>query len=37
MQAWLAEEPIARLRNYLVAAGMWAKADEERLLSRLAA
>jgi len=28
-----AEEPIARLRNYLVSAGMWGKADEERLLA----
>jgi pyruvate dehydrogenase E1 component alpha subunit len=28
-----AEEPIARLRNHLVANGMWAKADEERLLA----
>jgi 2-oxoisovalerate dehydrogenase E1 component alpha subunit len=30
-----AEEPIARLRNYLVAAGMWAKADEEQLLAEI--
>jgi pyruvate dehydrogenase E1 component alpha subunit len=30
-----AEEPIARLRNYLVNAGMWAKADEERLLGEI--
>jgi pyruvate dehydrogenase E1 component alpha subunit len=30
-----AEEPIARLRNYLVAAGMWGKADEERLLAKI--
>jgi 2-oxoisovalerate dehydrogenase E1 component alpha subunit len=30
-----AEEPIARLRNYLVARSMWAKADEERLLSEI--
>ena len=30
-----AEEPIARLRNYLVAAGMWGKADEERLLAEI--
>jgi pyruvate dehydrogenase E1 component alpha subunit len=30
-----AEEPIARLRNYLVAGGMWGKADEERLLSEV--
>jgi pyruvate dehydrogenase E1 component alpha subunit len=28
-----AEEPIARLRSHLVAAGMWGKADEERLLA----
>src|SRR5215472_9405291 len=27
------QEPIARLRNYLVAGGMWVKADEERLLN----
>jgi 2-oxoisovalerate dehydrogenase E1 component alpha subunit len=30
-----AEEPIARLRNYLVANGMWGKADEERLLAEI--
>ena len=30
-----AEEPIARLRNHLVAAGMWGKADEERLLAEI--
>jgi 2-oxoisovalerate dehydrogenase E1 component alpha subunit len=30
-----AEEPIARLRNYLVGAGMWGKADEERLLGEI--
>ncbi|MBO0739652.1 MAG: pyruvate dehydrogenase (acetyl-transferring) E1 component subunit alpha [Alphaproteobacteria bacterium] len=30
-----AEEPIARLRNYLVAMGMWAKPDEERLLAEI--
>lgn len=30
-----AEEPIARLRNYLVAGGMWGKADEERLLAEI--
>jgi len=30
-----AEEPIARLRNYLVAAGMWGKADEEQLLAEI--
>lgn len=32
-----AEEPIARLRQHLVAAGWWAKADEERLLAEVAA
>jgi 2-oxoisovalerate dehydrogenase E1 component alpha subunit len=30
-----AEEPIARLRNYLVAERMWAKADEEQLLAEI--
>ena len=30
-----AEEPIARLRNYLAGAGMWAKTDEERLLAEI--
>jgi 2-oxoisovalerate dehydrogenase E1 component alpha subunit len=30
-----AEEPIARLRQYLVGAGMWAKADEEQLLAEI--
>ena len=30
-----AEEPIARLRNHLVANGMWGKADEERLLAEI--
>jgi len=30
-----AEEPIARLRNHLVAQGMWGKADEERLLAEI--
>jgi 2-oxoisovalerate dehydrogenase E1 component alpha subunit len=30
-----AEEPIARLRNYLVAAGMWGKSDEEKLLAEI--
>lgn len=30
-------EPLARLRNHLVAAGVWAKADEEKLLSDCAA
>jgi pyruvate dehydrogenase E1 component alpha subunit len=29
------EEPIARLRNYLVAGGMWGKADEEQLLAEI--
>src|SRR5438132_1209172 len=31
-----AEAPITRLRNYLVARGVWAKADEEALLSEIA-
>jgi 2-oxoisovalerate dehydrogenase E1 component alpha subunit len=30
-----ADEPIARLRNYLVAAGMWGKSDEEQLLAEI--
>jgi 2-oxoisovalerate dehydrogenase E1 component alpha subunit len=30
-----AEEPIARLRHYLVGAGMWGKADEEQLLAEI--
>ena len=30
-------EPIARLRNHLVAAGLWGKADEEKLLEDCAA
>jgi pyruvate dehydrogenase E1 component alpha subunit len=30
-----AEEPIARLRNYLVAQGMWGKSDEEQLLAEI--
>jgi 2-oxoisovalerate dehydrogenase E1 component alpha subunit len=30
-----AEDPITRLRNYLVGRGMWAKADEERLLAEV--
>jgi len=30
-----AEEPVARLRNYLVAAGMWGKSDEEQLLAEI--
>ena len=30
-----AEEPIARLRNYLVAQEMWGKADEEQLLAEI--
>jgi 2-oxoisovalerate dehydrogenase E1 component alpha subunit len=29
------EEPIARLRNHLVAGDMWGKADEERLLAEI--
>jgi 2-oxoisovalerate dehydrogenase E1 component alpha subunit len=32
-----AEEPIARLRQHLVAAGLWRKQDEERLLAEIAA
>src|SRR5438445_509027 len=32
-----AEDPITRLRNYLVGRGIWAKADEEALLSEVAA
>jgi len=32
-----AEDPITRLRNYLVGRGIWAKADEEALLSEAAA
>jgi pyruvate dehydrogenase E1 component alpha subunit len=32
-----AEEPIVRLRHYLVGAGLWAKADEERLLAETSA
>src|ERR1700719_2701775 len=30
-----AEEPISRLRNYLVAGGMWGKAHEEQLLAEI--
>ena len=30
-----AEEPIARLRNYLVSASMWGKSDEEQLLAEI--
>jgi pyruvate dehydrogenase E1 component alpha subunit len=30
-----AEEPIARLRNHLVAKEMWGKANEERLLAEV--
>jgi pyruvate dehydrogenase E1 component alpha subunit len=30
-----AEEPIARLRNYLVAQGRWGKSDEEHLLAEI--
>jgi 2-oxoisovalerate dehydrogenase E1 component alpha subunit len=30
-----AEEPISRLRNYLVAQGMWGKSDEEQLLAEI--
>src|SRR5208337_2910282 len=32
-----AEDPITRLRNHLVGAGMWAKVDEERLLAEVSA
>jgi len=32
-----AEDPITRLRHYLVDAGMWAKVDEERLLAEVSA
>jgi 2-oxoisovalerate dehydrogenase E1 component alpha subunit len=32
-----AEEPIGRLRNYLVEGGFWGKADEERLLAEISA
>jgi 2-oxoisovalerate dehydrogenase E1 component alpha subunit len=32
-----AEDPITRLRNHLVGRGIWAKADEERLLADVAA
>ncbi len=32
-----AEEPIARLRQHMVAGGNWGKADEERLLAETAA
>jgi pyruvate dehydrogenase E1 component alpha subunit len=32
-----AEDPITRLRNYLVGRGIWAKAEEEALLSEVAA
>jgi pyruvate dehydrogenase E1 component alpha subunit len=32
-----AEDPITRLRNHLVGRGMWAKADEERLLAEVSA
>ena len=31
------EDPITRLRNYLVGSGLWAKADEERLLAEVTA
>jgi len=31
------EEPVARLRDYLVAAGHWSKDDEEALLADCAA
>jgi len=32
-----AEDPITRLRNHLVARGVWAKADEEGLLAEVSA
>jgi pyruvate dehydrogenase E1 component alpha subunit len=32
-----AEDPITRLRNYLVGRGIWAKADEEGLLAEVSA
>ena len=32
-----AEDPITRLRNYLVGRGAWAKANEEGLLAEIAA
>jgi 2-oxoisovalerate dehydrogenase E1 component alpha subunit len=32
-----AEDPITRLRNFLVGRGMWAKTDEERLLAEVSA
>jgi 2-oxoisovalerate dehydrogenase E1 component alpha subunit len=32
-----AEDPITRLRNFLVGRGTWAKADEERLLAEVSA
>jgi 2-oxoisovalerate dehydrogenase E1 component alpha subunit len=32
-----AEDPIMRLRNYLVSRGIWDKADEEGLLAEVAA
>jgi 2-oxoisovalerate dehydrogenase E1 component alpha subunit len=35
VSAHWAEEPIARLRNFLVAGDMWGKADEERLLAEI--
>jgi 2-oxoisovalerate dehydrogenase E1 component alpha subunit len=31
------EDPITRLRNHLVGSGLWAKADEERLLAEVSA
>ena len=35
VSAHWAEDPITRLRNYLVGAGMWGKADEEGLLAEI--
>ena len=31
------DDPITRLRNYLVGSGLWVKADEERLLAEVSA
>jgi 2-oxoisovalerate dehydrogenase E1 component alpha subunit len=37
VSAHWAEDPITRLRNYLVAERLWGKADEERLLGEVSA
>jgi len=37
VSAHWAEDPITRLRNYLVGANMWGKADEETLLAEISA